>query len=178
MKSVRFLILGALVSLALLITGCATASKPEAMVVGKIELAKKHAATLSLKVTGGSETSSAGSSKISNADFTTALTNSITSSELFSKLLDAASSDYHLDVMIARLDQPMMGFNMTVTLETNWKLTRKSDGSVVWQRAIPSTFKATMDDAFAGVTRLRLANEGAARTNIEAALKEMAALDL
>jgi hypothetical protein len=72
----------------------------------------------------------------------------------------------------------MMGFNMTVTLETNWTLSRKSDGKVVWQKAIPSTFTAKAGEAFAGVTRLRLANEGAARTNIEQAIKEISALDL
>jgi hypothetical protein len=178
MKNLRFLVITSLVALALGLGGCATPSNPQAMSVQKLDLAKKHSASLSLNVTGGSETSSAGASKISNADFTTALKNSIESSELFAKLLDVGSSDYHLEVMIARLDQPMMGFNMTVTLETNWTLSRKSDGTVVWQKAIPSTYTAKAGEAFAGPTRLRLANEGAARTNIEQALKEISALTL
>jgi hypothetical protein len=178
MKNLRFLAITSLAVLALGLGGCATPSNPQAMSVQKLDLAKKHASSLSLNVTGGSETSSAGASKISNADFTTALKTSISNSELFAKLLDAGSSDYHLEVMIARLDQPMMGFNMTVTLETNWTLSRKSDGKVVWQKAIPSTFTAKAGEAFAGVTRLRLANEGAARTNIEQAIKEISALDL
>jgi len=178
MKNSRFFIASVLTALGLAFGGCATPSNPQAMSVQKIELAKKHAASLSLNVTGGSETNSAGASKISNADFTTALKSSIENSQLFAKLLDAGSSDYHLEVMIARLDQPMMGFNMTVTLETNWTLSRKSDGTVVWQKAIPSTFTAKAGEAFAGVTRLRLANEGAARTNIEQAIKEISALNL
>jgi hypothetical protein len=35
-----------------------------------------------------------------------------------------------------------------------------------------------MSDAFAGVTRLRLANEGAARANIKDAITQMSALPL
>jgi hypothetical protein len=178
MKIQRLLVVSLIIALGLGFGGCATPSNPQAMTVQKLALAKKHAASLSLNVTGGNETNSAGASKISNADFTTALKSSIESSGLFAKLLDAGSSDYHLEVMIARLDQPMMGFNMTVTLETNWTLSRKSDGAVVWQKAIPSTFTAKTSEASAGVTRLRLANEGAARTNIEQAIKEISALNL
>jgi hypothetical protein len=178
MKTQRLFAASIIIAIGLGLGGCATPSNPQAMAVPKLELAKKHTSSLSLNVTGGSETSSAGASKISNADFTTALKSSIESSELFAKLLDVGSSDYHLEVMIARLDQPMMGFNMTVTLETNWTLSRKSDGTVVWQKAIPSTFTAKAGEAFAGVTRLRLANEGAARTNIEQAIKEISALNL
>jgi hypothetical protein len=178
MTSSRLLVASFVTAIALVLGGCATPSNPQAMSVQKLQLAKKHAAALSLNVTGGSETSSAGASKISNIDFTTALKNSIESSQLFAKLLEAGTADYHLEVMIARLDQPMMGLNMTVTLETNWTLTRKSDSSVVWQKAIPSTYTAKMGDAFAGPTRLRLANEGAARTNIEQAIQEISALSL
>jgi hypothetical protein len=178
MTSSRLLLASFVTAVALALGGCATPSNPQAMSVQNLSLAKKHAASLSLNVTGGNETSSAGASKISNADFATALKSSIESSELFARLLETGAADYHLEVMIARLDQPMMGLNMTVTFETNWTLSRKSDGSVVWQKAIPSTYTAKMGDAFAGPTRLRLANEGAARANIEQAIKELSALSL
>lgn len=43
---------------------------------------------------------------------------------------------------------------------------------------ITSSFTGTMSDAFAGVTRLRLATEGAARNNIRDAIAQMSVLTL
>jgi hypothetical protein len=57
-------------------------------------------------------------------------------------------------------------------------LIRASDKSVVWRKPITSTFTAGMGDAFAGVTRLRMAVEGAARANIAQGLKEISDLKL
>jgi hypothetical protein len=48
----------------------------------------------------------------------------------------------------------------------------------VWTRDINSEYTAKASAAFAGVERLRLANEGAARENILQAVTEMAGLTL
>lgn len=44
-----------------------------------------------------------------------------------------------------------------------WTLTRASTGVVVWQEAITSKRTATVSDAFTGMTRLKMATEGAAK---------------
>ncbi len=165
--------------LALALGGCATASNSASMAAAPVAAVKKHTGSVSVNVTGGSETSSMGASKISSADFAEAIKTSITQSGLFAKLLPTGQTeDYHLEVAIVRLDQPTFGFSMTVTIESNWTLTRGSDKTAVWQKAIVSTHTAKTSEAFAGVTRLRLANEGAARTNIQDALTQIGALTL
>ena len=45
------------------------------------------------------------------------------------------------------------------------------------RKAILSSYTANMSDSFAGVTRLRLAVEGAARENIASGLKEISNLN-
>jgi hypothetical protein len=135
-------------------------------------------ASLSLTVTGGKETSAAGASQISNADFSAALRHAIEQSKLFARSAEAGAGDYHLEVLLARLQQPMFGFSMTVTLEASWTLTRRSDQTIVWQKSIESTYTASTGDAFAGVKRLRLATEGAAKENIAQALQAIAGLKL
>jgi hypothetical protein len=175
-KPASFSVLPLALLAAALLGGCATASKPEAMAITATAVAKSQPYTVSVAVSGGSETSSAGASKISSEDFAKALEASIKNTGLFKGL--AVPGDYHLEVYIARLDQPVFGLSMTVTLETNWTLSRSSDKKVVWKKVIPTVYTAKVGDAFAGSARLRLANEGAARANIKDALSEIAALDL
>lgn len=166
------------VVLALFVGGCATPSQPSAMVVAA-ETTTQHPYSVSIAVTGGGETSSMGASNISSSDFAEAIRKSITESKLFAQIMDgAAASDYQLEVQIVRLDRPSFGTSFTVNLEATWRLVHRADQQVVWEKAVMSSFTATMGDAFAGVKRLRLANEGAARNNIASAIREMSALQL
>jgi hypothetical protein len=162
----------------LLFGGCATASKPTAMVASAATSATKHSESVSVSVTGGADTSSMGASKIANADFAEAIKTSITQSGLFAKISEASAADYSLGVQIVRLDQPMFGASFTVNLECTWRLSRRRDGQTVWEKAIITPFTATMGDAMVGVTRLRLANEGAARANIAQAIAQLGAVTL
>jgi nicotinamide mononucleotide (NMN) deamidase PncC len=63
-------------------------------------------------------------------------------------------------------------------MEAGWKLTKVADNSVVMREAITSTYTANMSESFVGVTRLRLAVEGAARSNIAQGMQAVAALNL
>ena len=163
----------------LFLGGCATPAQSTAMVAMPTGSISKHAEVVSLNVTGGSETSAAGASQISNADFASALGQSIQQSGLFAKIgLAGQPSDYHLEVSIVKLQQPLMGFSMTATIETNWTLTHQSDHAVVWRKAITTSHTAKAGEAFVGTTRLRLATEGAARDNIQDAISQMSAVTL
>lgn len=174
----RSVLVGFFAAIGLFAGGCATPSNPTAMVPKIAPVAKKHPEAVSVAVGGGSNTSSMGASKIADTDYAEAIRTAIVQSGLFAKTADAGKGDYHLDVQIVRLDQPMFGASFTVKLETTWRLLKQPDKRVIWEKAIESSFTATMGDAFAGVTRLRLANEGAARKSIEDAIAQMAAVDL
>jgi hypothetical protein len=63
-------------------------------------------------------------------------------------------------------------------METGWSLTRLADRSVLMRKSVKSSGTASMSDAFAAVTRLRLAVEAAARDNISQGLKAVSELDL
>jgi hypothetical protein len=65
-----------------------------------------------------------------------------------------------------------------VKMDVNYKLVDAQSGATVWSKVIDSQYTASPGDAFAGVKRLRLANEGAARDNIQQAIGAMAALKL
>ena len=172
----RSLSIIALCASAAVIAGCATASKPEAMVPTTAVAGTQHHATTSVVVAGGSETSSMGKSQISNEAFQQAIAMSIEKNKTFSSVVKAPGGDYTLAVTVVSMDQPSFGLSFTVKMEAAWSL-KKTDGTVVMQESIKSEGTAGVGDAFAAVERLRLANEGAARANISAALEKIGKLN-
>ncbi|HEV2700443.1 MAG TPA: hypothetical protein VGV09_02345 [Steroidobacteraceae bacterium] len=160
-----------------LLVGCATATKPEAMVADKVAVAHPSSSDVSVAVSGGKETSSAGASQVSNDAFAQALRDSIKNSGLFSAV-NASGGRYKLTAFIGKMDQPMMGFSMTVKMEVSYTLADSRSNQSVWSKNIASEYTAKASAAFAGVERLRLATEGAAKANIQQAMTELAALQL
>jgi hypothetical protein len=167
-----------LCAVAALIGGCATPATHEGMIPAKFETAKKHPQTVSVTVTGGKETDAGGTPQISDAAFRDALVGSIKNSQVFSRVIEGKGGDYLLTVTLFSMQQPLFGFSMTATIEAGWTLQRASGGAPVWQESIKSAHTATTSDAFAGVTRLRLATEGAAKKNIEQGLAKISQLNL
>jgi hypothetical protein len=160
------------------LAGCAAPANREAMVVQKPVVTKKFAQTVSIDVNGGNETGSMDSSNISSADLKAAIESSIVQSSLFKSVIQGKGGDFELSVMVTKLAKPSFGFDMTVELETGWSLVRVSDKAVVLRKSVKSSHTATMSDAFAGVTRLRMAVEGAARDNIAQGLAAISELSL
>jgi hypothetical protein len=159
------------------LTGCASPATREAMTATAVPVAQKHAKSVNVTVTGGKETNSAGKSQIPDVAFREAIVASIEKSQLFSKVADSGT-DYALTVAIISMNQPSFGFDFTVKMEAGWTLKRVGTGAVVWQEIIKSEHTATTSDAFAGVARLRMANEGAARNNISQGLGKISQLKL
>lgn len=159
--------------------GCAaTPSTYEGMIPDSFDIAKTQAKSVSVSSSGGQETSAMGKSQISNQTFKKAVEESIVKSKAFSQVIQGNNGDYQLTVLIIGMDQPSFGLDFTVKMEAGWTLKRVNDGQVVWQKIIKSEHTATTSDAFAGVTRLRLANEGAAKNNIKQGLAEISQLNL
>jgi hypothetical protein len=172
----QFILAGLVTSIAIM-SGCAQASKPDAMVVHVVGPVHKTDADVSVAVSGGKETSKMGASQISDEAFATALRGSIEEAGLFRKV-SAEGARYRLTGFIGKVDQPMMGFSMTVKMEVSYSLKDMQSGTAVWTKDIESEYTAKASAAFAGTERLRLANEGAARENIRQAVTELEALTL
>lgn len=171
----RFLSILSLCAAAAVAAGCATATKPESMIPLDAVSGNRHAQSASVAVAGGSETSSLGKSQISNEAFRQAIVAAIEKNKTFSTVVKGANGDYRLAVTVVTLEQPSFGFSFTVKMEAAWSL-KKADGTVILQESIKSEGTAGASEAFAGVERLRIATEAAARNNIAAGLAKIGTL--
>jgi|TARA_Y100000780_G_scaffold210420_1_gene208700 hypothetical protein len=148
------------------------------MVVSTFSLQKVFPYSVSVNVLGGKETSAMDKSQISNEAFMQAIADSLYKSGLFSKIIHGKNADYLLNVMIFNLAQPSFGFSFTVKMEAVWSLAHADSKKVLMRESVRSSFTATTGDAFAGVTRLRIATEGAAQENIRLGIKKLSQLNL
>ena len=71
-----------------------------------------------------------------------------------------------------------MGFDMTVGSTVRYSLIETQTRKEVYARVIQINYTAKMSDAFIGSQRLKLANEGSVKTNIEALVNDLIALKL
>lgn len=165
-----------------LLVGCSTSAKPKAMLGLKLPQARTTHDPVVVSVKGGEKGGEKPNrllaSAISSENFRTALIESVRKTALFKSVEGSGAAVYRLEATLEDLDQPMMGFNMSVALRVDWKLIRLSDNQVLWHTKILTPYTAKLGEAFVGTTRLRKANEGAARQNIEQGLAKLAALDL
>ncbi len=120
-------------------------------------------------VKGGHEINPMIASEISNRNYKLALEQSL----LSAKLLEKSSPAYSLDATIIRLARPMIGLDFTSTLSVDYKLSRVDDHKTVYHKTITATYTAQMKDSLIGATRLKMANEGAARENIKLLMNDL-----
>ena len=114
-------------------------------------------------VTGGEETNPLWASQVSNGNFKAALEDSLT----LSVLKGNADAPYVLNAKLVSLHQPMAGFDMTVTSTVEYSLLATGKPAPVLSETVVAPYTAKFGEAFVGVERLRLANEGAMRENIK-----------
>ena len=117
-------------------------------------------------------------SQVSDSVFSQALVESITKSQVFTRVIEGKGGDYLLTVSLVSMEQPSFGASFTVKMEAGWSLKNNTTGAAVWQESVRSEHTATMGDAFVGTERLRLATEGAARNNIKQGLGKISKLKL
>jgi len=161
-----------------LATGCSSATKAKNMAAGNLTLSKKFNETVAVQTGGGKPTDPMWTSQISDEALAEAISESLKSCGLFSAVVDLNQGDYLLNATIVSLDQPMIGFTMRVGVEIAWSLSPKGTGKPVWEKAIMTRAEKTVGDAFAGVTRLRIATEAAVQKNIGQALTELSRAEL
>lgn len=174
----RPLLLIAAAGLALTLGGCASPANRAAMTPTDMVISKHFPYSLSVSTGGGSETGAMDSSNVSDADLKAAIEDAVRNSKLFTSIVQGKDGDYELNVRVSNLSKPLFGASFTVQMETAWSLTRVADRAVVLRKAVQSSGTATMGEAFAAVTRLRLAVEAASRDNISQGLAAIAELKL
>ena len=161
-----FLLFPLLVCIAVQLSGCASPASKDALIVHDIAKVHPYKESVAVTVQGGSETGAMDSSNVSNSDLAQAIEESITENGLFAKIIHGNGSDYLLNVTIVNMSKPLFGADFTVSMETAWSLSEVRAKKVVMRESIKSSYTATMGESFVGVTRLRLALEGAVRENI------------
>lgn len=157
--------------------GCASGAKFENMAYTEstgLEYDKdlKNDVALSA-VEGGEKTNPLWTSEISNEAFKAAVEMSLSSQGLLSE-----NGRYQLKVKLAEVDQPMFGLDLTVTTHVNYILIDSKTDKVIFDDIIVSPYTATIGDAFVAVQRLRLANEGSGKKNIEGLIKKLSSLNV
>jgi hypothetical protein len=171
-------ILGAL-TLAGVLSGCASPARIDQMTVSvspdqRIAPTPLRTNIAVRDVTGGKDTNPMWVSNVGSSEFEQALEASLRDAGLLSAGKQAGK--YTLVAHLENVDQPMAGFNMTVTATVMYSLVERATGKEVFNRRISLPFTATVGDAFAGTERMRLANEGAVRVNIKQLISELFAI--
>lgn len=172
-----------LVALSLISTGCASPARIERMQTDSTMAQRTVIASSGLKenigikdVTGGQSTNPMWVSNVSSSDFERALEASLRSAGLLSA--NRQASKYSLTAHMLKVEQPFMGLDMTVTATVQYSLVERTTGKEVFARTLVAPFTATVSDAFLGVERLQLANEGAMRANIQQLINAFVELKL
>jgi hypothetical protein len=88
-------------------------------------------------------------------------------------MLSSGDARLKLNAELLELDQPLFGASFTVTASVHYTLTNMSTGEVVFDRKVTTPYTASFSDAFYGAKRLRLANEGAIRENIQRLMENL-----
>ena len=131
---------------------------------------------LALKeVTGGRETSPLWVSNVGSADFEKALEESLKSVGL---LADRQAGQYLLTADLLKLDQPMIGLDMTVTSTVRYIVTERASNRTIYDETRTTPYTAKFSDSLYGPARLKLANKGAIRMSISALLEKLMSLKI
>ena len=158
--------------------GCASPASNQALIVDDTSFSITHPYSVSVSAAGGGETGAMDYTNISNEDLASAIEESIIKSGLFSKVVQGDGADYKLSVYLVSMSKPVFGFSFTIDMEMAWSLVETKTGNAVLRESIKSSHTATAGEAFAAVTRIRIAVEGAAEDNIRQGLRKMAELPL
>jgi len=164
------------------LAGCASPAQVDGMTARHVDVAKATANTqtknsISLNnVSGGGETNPLWVSKVADADFKLALEQSLKDAMLLSGTIN--DSKYLLEVRLISLDQPLFGLDLKVTATAEYILKAKSTGQIIYSKTFATPFTATFSDSAIAIQRLRIANEGAVRNNIEQVIDDLISINI
>ena len=158
------------------LSGCASGAKMENMIYQGGQKAYSGELKDSLEVSnvsGGQKTNPAWTSEISSEAFSGAVKQSLLAQGLLSN-----DGRYKLTVKMLKVEQPLFGLDFEVTTHVQYTLIDSKENSTIFDQTIVAPHTATFSDAFAGVERLRLANEGSGKKNISNFLEKLSELKI
>jgi hypothetical protein len=159
-------------AMAVALAGCAIPARTGGMVATPTAPAPVssalHEAVQIGAVTGGKKSAPMGTSQVEAPQLKDALQESLASDGLYGN-----PGKYRLDANLDSIDQPWIGLDMTVKSTIHYSLIDTATGSAVFDKAITASYTATVGDAIIGAERLRLANEGSIKKNIETFLDQV-----
>jgi len=165
------------------LVGCATPARVDQMQTSSSLATRTAVANSKMResiairdVTGGQETNPMWISNVSSSDFERALEASLKDAGLWQPNRQAGK--YLLVAHLEKLDQPLAGFNMTVTANVRYTLIERGSNKTVFERSLATPYTAQWNDSFLGAERLKLANEGAVRSNIQQLIDTLVNLKL
>ena len=149
-----------------LLAACATPARINSMIgVPTVQLAANSPLKQNVQVnnvSGGRTTNPLWTSQVGNPEFQQALQQSLAAQGITS----SAGARYRLDAVLVEINQPLFGFNFTITSTVHYTVTDVPMGRVVFDQTITADYTAEISDAFLGVERLRIANEGSIKNNL------------
>jgi len=165
----------------MLLVGCAAPARVDQMVASGQPTQRVAQSVLRGNVTvsevnGGRDTNPMWKSNVGGSEFSQALEGSLQAVGLLSANRQAGR--FSLVANLQNLDQPSFGLDMTVTATVNYVVLERASGKEIYQRTISLPYTAKWGDAFMGVERLKLANEGAIKTNITQLIDDLFNLKL
>ncbi len=179
------LVLGLLFGLA----GCGTATDPPSLALTSQESLQMRGwvpdrlrgQILLSPVTGGQPTGgmwdSMWGSKLSNRALQEAIEESLRATGMLA--LRPGTGNYQMEVQLIELEQPIIGLNTRVAVTLAYTVLVKRSDTVVYQRRLRSAYVAEFTSAMVDPNeRLRLATEGAVRSNVNLMLRDLIALAL
>ncbi|MFW5427523.1 MAG: hypothetical protein ACKE8G_03180 [Methylophagaceae bacterium] len=172
----KFIKLILLLAASAYLSGCASGAKMENMLYQGEQKSYSNELQNNLEVStisGGQKTNPAWTSEISNEAFSGAVKESLLTQGLLSD-----DGKYKMEIKMLKVEQPIFGLDLKVTTYVQYILTDSTDDSIVFDETIIAPHTATFSDAFVAVQRLRLANEGSGKKNIEGLLEKLATLDI
>src|SRR5882672_2429062 len=144
-----------------LVTSCATTAAPAAMTAAPSAAAVRPEPKALEVIVSGSRPG------LEASDFKEAIEKSLANAGLGKAAASGRAAEYQLLAQIVELERPFAMARITASLEVAWSLLRASDKAVTFRKVIKSTHTGGAFDAFAGVVRVRMAIEAAAKNNIE-----------
>ena len=158
-----------------LITACASPARIDGMVAGyhgqqAPSTSFLRDALVVQQVSGGRETNPMWTSQVDSASFRIALERSLNQAGLLS---DGRMESYWLSAELQWLEQPLLGASFTVKASVRYELISAMTEQPVYERIIQTAYTARFGDALIGTERMKLANEGAIRLNIEQLIADL-----
>lgn len=172
-----YLTLAAGIFVATMLGGCASPASHLAMspTANEVPIATSASHLKGLvavrNVTGGKETNPLWTSQVEASAFKLALQNSLMSIGMAAA--NPSTAKYVVDADLKALNQPVFG--LTFDVESTVQYTVESAG-VGKDLSVKAIGTASMSDAFAGVERLKIANERSIKENIKAFLTKLVSL--